>query len=122
MPNYHYECDTCGTIEERFFLMADRKRWVKCQECGKRATRALGVRPMKAAAGFQEFWSISSGMTPMDFRNHCRRLGKDPATTKTVEVEGFAVRPDGCVHIKNRAQWNGLKKSRGMTERGSYVE
>lgn len=36
MPIYEYQCE-CGYKDGHFMSMAERKDWIKCPECGKRA-------------------------------------------------------------------------------------
>lgn len=41
MPNYDYECQSCGHVFEKFQQMSD-KRLESCPKCGKKVKRLIG--------------------------------------------------------------------------------
>lgn len=42
MPIYEYLCKDCNRVTEDFMENMDPKKYVKCQHCGRRATKMIG--------------------------------------------------------------------------------
>lgn len=43
MSYYEYKCKHCGCVGDRYFVMGEAKDKVKCQQCGKKASRNWGA-------------------------------------------------------------------------------
>jgi len=37
VPCYEYHCEKCDKVHDKFMSIADRKEFIKCPDCGKRA-------------------------------------------------------------------------------------
>jgi len=40
MPNYDYECDACGHVQEEFHSMAEKPK-IKCDKCKEKMRKAF---------------------------------------------------------------------------------
>jgi len=43
MPTYEYQCVNCNHVQQRDFSISKKKKWTKCEKCGKRANSIIST-------------------------------------------------------------------------------
>ncbi len=86
---YDYECNSCGHAQERFFDVNQRKRWVRCPVCGRRANRVWVSAPAGYVfGGGAAYDNIAGGVggrpfvpgSRVELIDHCKRTAETEDT------------------------------------------
>jgi putative FmdB family regulatory protein len=84
MPNYDYQCSSCGKVEERFAHMDDTM--LLCS-CGQMMTRLFSP-PKAFHFDIQPYWEENIGPEPVyvESRKHLNQLCRERGIVQQMQV------------------------------------